>query len=183
MAYAFDGIAKTITISAQTVLSVRDVYSRWLDWINTADNSKFLPAFATIGGDDIDATAGTAIPIYAFLLNGWKIKPQESSHTLTVNDGILLVAGGGDPFINTTGNFVVRVNYQQPVQAITVSTGGGSGGASALDIAAAVRAALATELARIDINVSDASLTVDQEADLLLTRDYAAEAARNTQPR
>lgn len=181
MAYAFDGIAKTITIIAQTTISVRDVYSRWLDWINTADNSKYLPAFATVGGDDIDATAGTAIPIYAFLLNGWKIKPQESNHTLVVNDGILLVSGGGDPFINPTGNFVVRVNYQQPVQAITVSTSGG-GGASALDIAAAVRAALAVELARIDINVSDASLTQGQEDNLLLARDFAAEAARNTQP-
>jgi hypothetical protein len=45
-----------------------------------------------------------------------------------VNDGILLVEGGGDPFVNTTGSYVVRINYQQPVQAITVATGGGSGG-------------------------------------------------------
>jgi hypothetical protein len=37
---------------------------------------------------------------------------------------VLSCWGGGDPFIDTNGNYVVRVNYQQPVQAITVATGG-----------------------------------------------------------
>ena len=127
MAYAFNGSAKLITISALTVVSVRDIYSRWVDWIATGDNSKFLPAFDVVGGQVIDAGSGTSIPIYAFLLNGWKIRPQESSHTLSVNDGVLLVDGGGDPFVNPVGNFAVRINYQQPVQAITVATGGGAG--------------------------------------------------------
>jgi hypothetical protein len=44
-----------------------------------------------------------------------------------VTDGILLVDGGGDPFTNTTGAYIVRVNYQQPVQAISFATGGGGG--------------------------------------------------------
>lgn len=83
--------------------------------------------FSTVGGDTIDASSGTSIPTYAFLQNGWRVKPQEANHTLNVTGGVLLVAGGGDPFISTTGSFVVRINYSQPVQAITVSTGGGSG--------------------------------------------------------
>jgi hypothetical protein len=90
-----------------------------------------------VGGDDIDLTAGTAVPIYAYLTNGWRIRPQESDHTLTVNDGVLLVDGGGDPFLDTLGDFTVRVNYQQPVQAITVATGGG-GGATPSQVADAV---------------------------------------------
>jgi hypothetical protein len=133
MAYAFDGVARVITISAQTAVSVRDIYSRWADWVPVSDNAKYPPAFSTIGGNDIDATAGTKIPIYGFLINGWKIRPQEASHTLNVTDGVLLVDGGGDPFVNTLGSFVVRVNYQQPVQAISFSTGGG-GGVSASQI-------------------------------------------------
>lgn len=128
MAYAFDGATKIITVTAQTLVSVRDVYSRWADWLALSDNSKFLPAFNTLGGNEIDAAAGTSIPIYAYLINGWKIRPQESNHTLSVTDGVLLVDGGGDPFLNTVGAFVVRVNYSQPVQAITVATGGGGGG-------------------------------------------------------
>jgi hypothetical protein len=127
MAYSFDGVARTITLTAQPVMSVRDVYSRWADWAILSDNLKYLPAFDPVGGQDIDAGAGTSIPIYGFLLNGWRIRPQESNHTLNVGDGVLLVLGGGDPFINPAGAFTVRVNYSQPVQAITVSTGGGSG--------------------------------------------------------
>ena len=139
MAYTFNGVAKTITLTAQTVMSVRDVYARWVDWLTVSDNAKYLPAFSTVGGDVIDPAAGTAVPIYAFLENGWRIRPEESSHTLAVTGGILLVTGGGDPFLNPTGSFTVRVNYQQPVQAITVATGGGGSAApSASQNAAAV---------------------------------------------
>jgi hypothetical protein len=127
MAYIFDGISKTITLTTGTTsVSVRDLWSRWVDWFLTGDNSKFLPAFTNVGGDDIDISQGTKIPIYSFLMNGWRLRPQEANHTLSINDGILLVNGGGDPFINTTGAYIVRINYQQPVQAISFSTGGGS---------------------------------------------------------
>ena len=123
MAYSIDGPTKTITLTAGTVtMSVRDAWSRWVDWWITGDNSKYLPAFATVGGNNIDIDAGTSVPIYAFLLNGWHIKPQEANHTLTVTGGILLVDGGGEPFISTDGSYIVQINYQQPVQAITVNT-------------------------------------------------------------
>jgi len=127
MGYSINGETKTITLTTGTIsVSVRDMWSRWVDWFLTDDNSKFLPAFKSVGGDDIDATEGTKIPIYSFLENGWKIRPQESNHTLSIKDGILLVNGGGDPFINTLGAYTVRINYQQPVQAISFTTGGGS---------------------------------------------------------
>lgn len=127
MAISFDGPTKTMTLSSGTIsLNVLDLWSRWVDWFLTSDNSKYLPAFQQVGGDDIDPSAGTSIPVYAFLMNGWKLKPQESNHTLSVSGGVLLVNGGGDPFVNTTGAYTVRINYQQPVQAITVSTGGGT---------------------------------------------------------
>ncbi|HOW94941.1 MAG TPA: hypothetical protein PLF91_10675 [Mycolicibacterium fallax] len=129
MALTFDGPNKLIVLSTGTVsLSVRDLWSRWVDWWLTAgDNSKFMRAMDTVGGNDIDLGAGTKIPIYAFLQNGWKLRPQEANHTLNVGDGVLLVDGGGDPFVNTTGSYVVRINYQQPVQAISFDTGGGGG--------------------------------------------------------
>ncbi|MCC6824006.1 MAG: hypothetical protein IT579_25100 [Verrucomicrobia subdivision 3 bacterium] len=141
MAISFDGAAKTITLSSgTTTLGVRDLWSRWVDWWLTGDNSKHPLAMANVGGDDIDAAAGTKIPIYVFLQNGWKVKPQEANHTLKVSDGILLVDGGGDPFMNTAGSYVVRINYQQPVQAISFSTGGGSA-PTAEEVADAVLAA------------------------------------------
>lgn len=134
MGFSFDGPTKRINLTAGTTsISVRDMWSRWVDWFVTSDNSKYLPAFACVGGDDIDPSAGTKIPIYAFLMNGWKIKPQEANHTLAVTDGILLVDGGGDPFVNTTGAYIVRINYQQPVQAISFSSEGGGGSAPTVD--------------------------------------------------
>ena len=140
MGMTFDGPNKRILLTLGTTsVSIRDVWSRWVDWYLTGDNSKYLPTFAQVGGNDIDAIAGPKIPIYAFLLNGWRIKPQEANHTLTVGDGVLLVDGGGDPFVNTIGAFVVRVNFQQPVQAISFSSGGGGGsGPTAAEIADAV---------------------------------------------
>lgn len=133
MALSFNGTTKEVTITTDTTLNVLDLWSRWVDWFLTGDNSKYGLAMAQVGGDDIDTSAGTAIPIYIFLLNGWKIRPKEADHTLKVVDGILLVHGGGDPFLDTTGDYTVRINYQQPVQAIGYATGGG-GGSTAEDI-------------------------------------------------
>lgn len=155
MAIIFDGSSKIITLTSGTItLGVRDLWSRWVDWFLTNDNSKFLPAMANLGGEDIDLSAGTKIPIYLFLLNGWKIRPQPANHTLLVNDGILLVSGGGDPFIDPAGSYVIRINYQQPVQAIGFSTGSGITAQDKLDIAAAVRTELNTEMNRIDTPIS-----------------------------
>jgi hypothetical protein len=149
VAISFDGATKLATLSTGTVsLSVADLWSRWVDWLAIGDNSKWLPAAVQVGGNAIDVSAGTSIPAYIYLVNGWRVKPQEANHTLSVTAGVLLVEGGGDPFVNTSGNFVVRVSYSQPVQAITVSTGGGSAPSSET-IAAAVRAELGAELLRI----------------------------------
>lgn len=123
---SFNGDTKIISLSTGTiVLGIRDLWSRWIDWSCTSDNQKYLPAFRSVGGDTIDAGDGTSIPLYTFMLNGWKIRPQEATHTLNVNDGILLVDGGGDPFADTVGSYIVRVNFKQPVQAISFSTGSG----------------------------------------------------------
>lgn len=125
MAISFNGPNKQITLSAGTVtLNVLDLWSRWVDWFLTEDNSKYGIWFLQIGGNDIDETQGTSIPIYIFQDATVSIKPQEANHTLSVTGGILVLAGGGDPFMDTTEDYTVRINYQQPVQAITVSTGG-----------------------------------------------------------
>jgi hypothetical protein len=161
MGYSFDGATKRISLTAGTTsVSVRDLWSRWVDWCLTGDNSKYLPAFVTLGGDDIDAVAGTKVSVYAFLQNGWKLKPQEADHTLNVQDGILLVSGGGDPFVNTSGDYVVRVNYQQPVQAISFSSEGGGGGGLTTDQAASL-AHIEAMLAEVhQMNALDAAAPV-----------------------
>lgn len=160
---SFDGLNKLIILSSGTTsLSVRDLWSRWVDYICTpGDNSKYYMAMSSLGGNDIDMSQGTKVPIYCFLENGWRIKPQEANHTLNVTDGVLLVYGGGDPFINTTGNYMVRINYQQPVQAISFTIGGSGGNCDPQEVADAVinhsigNSTLGTAVAKIEKNVDD----------------------------
>lgn len=149
MAIIFNGDAKLISLDSDT-LDLPNIWSQWIDWLLTSDNSKYPLAFSQVGGNAINEAEGTFVPLYFFLLNGWRIKPREANHTLGVIAGILLVDGGGDPFVNTVGNYVVRINYQQPVQAITVATGGGSS-ITAEQIATAVWSKLVNT---IDVNGS-----------------------------
>ena len=74
-----------------------------------------------------------AIPAFTALINGWKVRPDEADHTLSVVNGILYVEGGGDPFVDTLGAYTVRINYAQPVEVLAISTSGG-GGATASEI-------------------------------------------------
>lgn len=143
MAITFDGQTKRITLGAGMVsLSVRELWSRYCDWLAVGDNSKYLEAMRQVGGDNV------SIPIFIFLLNGWRIVPQAADHTLTIDDGVLDVDGGGDPFVDPVGAYKIRLNYQSPGIAIGYSTNGASG-PGANEIAAAVRAAILGELTAI----------------------------------
>lgn len=140
MAFTFDATNKLIILSTGTTsFDLADLWTAWKDWLRLG-NAGAARALDTVGGEPIDAAAGTLVPLFLFLLNGWKIRPYEGDHTLTVTGGTLVVSGGGDPFVSTLGDYTVRIRYQQPVQAIGYSTGGAS--VDYGQIAAAVLAAL-----------------------------------------
>lgn len=147
MAVTIDPTTKRFILDSATV-TVQSIYAAWVDWLAVGDNSKYLPAFATVGGDDLGG--GLSIPPYYFLINNWRIRPMEADQTLVLT-GNLFVLGGGDPVVPTLGTFNVLVKSVVPVQAQGIETGAG---ASAEVIAAAVRAILAPELARLDAKVS-----------------------------
>lgn len=137
MAYTFDGPNKLVILSTGTTLvDLAEMYSRWKDWL-LLGNAGHARAFDTVGGDPIDPGAGTLVPLYLFIDNGWSIRPYEGNHTLTFANGTLLRRGGGDPIVDTLGNYRVRIRYQQPVQAFGYSTTDG-GGATPADVADAV---------------------------------------------
>ena len=147
MALTIDPSTKRFILDTDTV-TVQSIYSSWVDWVATSDNSKYLPAFTAVGGDTLGG--GLSIPPYYFLVNGWRIRPMEANQTLVIT-GNLFVDGGGDPIVPTLGSFNVLVKSVIPVQAQGISTGGA---ADPLVVAAAVRDALAVELARLDVKVS-----------------------------
>jgi len=134
MSVTFNGPGKLIVADpGTTAIDMRDLYSRWKDWV-AAGNAAFEPAFRVVGGDPTEGA--NFIAPYFFLTNGWRIRPQEASHVLTIT-GTVLVDGGGDPVVATLGTYQVLVKTVVPVRAEGVATGGG-GGPSESTIAAAV---------------------------------------------
>jgi hypothetical protein len=136
LALIFDPSTKIITLDV-TSITAQEIYSDWVDWVFLSDNAKYLPAFRSVGGDDLGG--GIFIPPYYFLSNGWRVRPMEAAHDLSIN-GNLVVDGGGIPVISTLGTFQVNVQYTVPVQAQAFSAGGAN--LTAADVANAVWAQL-----------------------------------------
>ena len=154
MAITLNGATRRIILDSASV-SAAQIWSAWVDWHEA--NQQWPLAFQLVGG--IALGGGLFIPPYFFLLNGWRVRPMESSHNLTIA-GNLFVDGGGVPVVGTLGTYQVNVNYTVPVQAQGIATSG-STGPTASEIAAAVRADIAAELARIDANVSSRATAAD----------------------
>ena len=86
MSVTFDGQNKIIQVDpGVTSIDVRTVYSRWKEWVMLSDNAKWAKAFRVTGGDPIGG--GLFSPIFFFLVNGWTVRPDDTSgdHELTVS--------------------------------------------------------------------------------------------------
>lgn len=114
----FDGPNKLMVVASGIVeLDAEvDIYSDWKEWLLEGDNSKYLQALRTVGGDP--TVGAQSISPYYFLLNGWRIRPYEGDHMLAV-EGNLFVDGGGNPFVSTVGAYNVLVNLSTSVNAVT----------------------------------------------------------------
>lgn len=115
MAITFDGVNKIIQLDGAATVSIRAIYSRWIDWTALSDNAKFLPAFSVIADPP-------TVPVYATLLNGWLVRPLAGAYTLTLDDGFLYRDGGGDPISPVVSGTEPRIRYQNPVIAVGYST-------------------------------------------------------------
>lgn len=123
MPTTFDPAARRIILDSAAASAI-GIYSDWKSWVREGDNAKYLPAFRVVGGDPVGG--GIFVASYFFLLNGWRIRPMEAGHQLTLS-GNVSVDGGGAPVVNTLGAFNVSVQYTVPVQAQGISTGSAGG--------------------------------------------------------
>ena len=116
----FDGLTKQIIINAEvTSIDIKtDIYSSWKEWVAVRDNSKFLQAVRTIGGDSVGGGL-YAGDIY-FLMNGWQIVVNQA----VAATGILYHDDGLAPFIITPGGGITSTVSNL---AYAYSTTGGSG--------------------------------------------------------
>lgn len=120
----FDPVARRIVLDSAAV-TASEVWSRWVEWVAAGDNSKYPAALRQVGGDELGG--GLLVPAYFFLMNGWRVRPMEASHTLVIT-GNLFVDGGGQPVVPTLGAYNVSAQYTVPVQAQAVATGGAVAG-------------------------------------------------------
>lgn len=124
--YTFDGQNRIISLDLGVVeLEVIDMYSRWKEWVSIGENAKFSNAFSVIGGEPINTDGSQVISPYFFFINGWKLRPQEANHQLTIN-GNLLSLDGTQPTIPTLGGYEVFVRTILSVNSTSISTGVGS---------------------------------------------------------
>ena len=119
----FDGPNKLIIVnSGQTYISVKtDLYSAWKQWVQIGNNMAFLPALSAIGADPLPG--GAVLGSTFFLENGWKIRPYEGNHTLTIV-GNLYSRDGSDPFVDTLGTWNIRIVSSVSTLVETTTVGG-----------------------------------------------------------
>lgn len=187
LVYGTPSTNATITFASELIImdtgaveyDVQGIYSLWKDQILLTSNAQYEFAFSIVGGN---STGGAnSIPYYTFLTNGWKVRPDEADHTLDVNNGVLLVSGGGDPFVDTLGAYTVRINYQQPVQAITVTSGSGVTPSDVTDIANAVNTVLSGDFAALPTAAENADAVWDEVLSGKAARSRLADADDNAE--
>lgn len=153
MSVTFDGPNQLIiedSVGGDNTIEAIFIYSRWKEWIALGDNSKYLRAFTVSGGEPF--LPGLDLGNAFFLANGWRIRPAELTHKLTIDGNMVVEGGVGSIFVPTIGafnvqtetllsNLVQRVATSQEIAAevwavlISTLTADGTTGKTLADIA------------------------------------------------
>lgn len=110
---SFNGTEKIIQITeapvdGASVIDVQaDIYSAWVDWV--ALNLQYLPAIRFVGSDPISSTKSLGVTY--FLINGWRIRPYESDHRLTLVGNLFTDPSGFSPMVPTLASHNVMIEY------------------------------------------------------------------------
>ncbi len=88
------------------------------DWKTDATLNKFKFPMIAIGGQGIGG--GQKVSTYVILRSGWKIRPQEANHTLTVA-GNLITDDETSPFVSVLGNYQVIIKSVVSSNSLTAS--------------------------------------------------------------
>ena len=109
----FDGENRLILINdGETDIDVQtDIYSDWKEWFMVYDNSKWVAALRTVGGDPISDTRRLGDTY--FLINDWKIKPWRGEYRLIMT-GNLYCDDGSNPILSADrpSNILIQSHSQ-----------------------------------------------------------------------
>ena len=88
------------------------------DWLSDTVLNKFRFPLLAIGGQAIGG--GRVISPYIMMRYGWKVRPQEANHTLTVA-GNLITDDESSPFASVLGNYQVNIKSIVSSNSLTAS--------------------------------------------------------------
>jgi hypothetical protein len=111
-------LIEEVNIGTDNIINIDEIYSEWKVWYAINDNSKHSPALRTVGGDPITDVQNLGATF--FLINGWRFKPAEFTHRLTLVGNWFTDPSGDFTGVGTDGNFQVLIS--EKVSNLTDST-------------------------------------------------------------
>lgn len=91
------------------------------------ENSKYAHAFTSVAGDPISATQSISPYIFLNTTDGWRIRPQESDHSLSIEGNLYSVDPDLGMFTPTLGDYTVTIQIDRSAASITTTVSAGSG--------------------------------------------------------
>jgi hypothetical protein len=120
----FDGINKFITLPDIGEFDAQvNLYSAWKEWVVLGDNSKYLPAFDTTGGDQVGADQ--EIAPYFFCRNdlGWRIKMPSANGEIVLAGNLFPRDPNQSLFLSTPG-FDAFLRLEVSTRAVVITADG-----------------------------------------------------------
>lgn len=129
--FIFDGAAKRIYIEPNAVggnvvqFTTMELWSRWLDWHEQGDNSKYEPAFESIM---VDIGGGQYAGQFLFIRNdlGWRGVPPEADGITIVINGSFFAKSEMLPVMENIPNQETDLVINRSAIATTIATSGGT---------------------------------------------------------
>ena len=126
------------------------IYTTWKDWFVLSDNSKYLPAFDSAGGDPVGVSSLDNV-YFLHTDTGWRICPQTAEPEVIIRlDGNLFPFTPGDPMFGY--DYVVAAGHTHIETTVSTSARQIETGVSGLTAGeAADLAAIAAKVAAIQV--------------------------------
>lgn len=124
--FTFYGAARIIQVEdiGDHDFTAQEVYSRWKDWVQIGDNSKFEVAFRSVAGDPISASQ--AISPYVFLNTpaGWRIRAHDGDHEMHVTGNLYSEDPLLSMFVSPLDGATVTITIDRSSASITTIVSG-----------------------------------------------------------
>jgi len=129
----FDGPNRLILVNyGETELNVEtDIYSDWKEWMQLEDYFKYPEAISVIGGEPLGG--GQFVGATFFLENGWRIRPWEGSHALSIEGNIYTREAGESPTVKTVEGWNVATTFVRSALVFKIDAGGSATGSVSIN--------------------------------------------------